>query len=155
MQAADVVRVIRFISTEFQITQENLIGMAQGSLAPTLLHTAVLEDSFGKVVLIEPLISYRSVVMHKFYQPSLIPATVAGALTSYDLPDLAASLAPRKLLMIDAVDQHGDPAGEELLTEDAAIIHKAYASQDAENNFIMERRGPQQSMEESFIDWLK
>ena len=155
LQAADVARVIQFISIQFQIKQENLTGMAQGALAPTLLHTAVLENTFAKIALIEPLVSYRSVVMHKLYEPSLIPSTVAGALTAYDLPDLAASLAPRKLLMIDVADQNGSPAGKELLAEDAAIIYEAYASHAAENNFVIDHWDTQQSMENAFINWLK
>jgi hypothetical protein len=92
--------------------------------------------------------------MHKLYEPSLIPSTVAGALTAYDLPDLAASLAPRKLLMIDVVDQNGEMAGKDISQEDFAVIYDAYSVRGAKGNFIISSEDAQ-SMETVFSDWLK
>ena len=154
LQAADVVRVTQFINTWFQIPKDKLIGMAKGELAPTLLHTAVMEDNFGKIALVNAPLSYRSLVMHKFYKPSFIPATVAGALTAYDLPDLAASLAPMKLLIVDMVDQEGNIAKKELVEEEVAIVQAAFSASGNQSNFIM-RSGDAQKPENIFVDWLK
>lgn len=154
LQAADVVRVTQFINTYFQIPKEKLIGMAKGELAPTLLHTAVMEDNFGKIALLNAPLSYRSLVMHKFYKPSFIPTTVAGALTAYDLPDLAASLAPMKLLMIDMVDQDGNIDNKVLSEEEIAVIQAAFAASGGQGNFILSS-GEAQTPESLFVDWLK
>ena len=37
-------------------------------------------------------------------------------------PDLAASLAPRRLLMVNVSDQNGSPAGTDVIQEDLAVV---------------------------------
>ncbi len=155
IQAADVSRVIIFIKEHFRLESENLMGIARGELTPALLHAAVFENSFGKIALVEALISYRTMIMHPEYKASYILSTVAGALGAYDLPDLAAALAPRKLLLVDPTDQNGEAAGEELQKEDLAIIQQAYAAQNAGGNFVITSRHGAPNMEAVFTEWLK
>ncbi len=144
LQAEDVARVTHFIFSHLQIPKENLTGMARGSLAPTLLHIAVFEQNFGKIALLDPFTSYRSLVMDKLYDPAYIPATVAGALTAYDLPDLAACLAPSKLLIKNAIN----------FGKDMGITRDAYQKKNIEGNFII---NPEENpiTGAGLLDWLK
>jgi len=55
--------------------------------------------------LIGSLHSYASLVENEDYRAELVHASVPGALSAYDLPDLAASLAPRPLLLAGSIDE--------------------------------------------------
>ena len=124
-------------------------------MCPVLIHAAAFEESISKIALIEPLSSYRLVVMNQYYSPRLIPSTVAGALTAYDLPDLAGCIAPRDLLMVNITDQNGDRAEPELIESDLDVVRPAYSSAQAENRLRIENLGDGQNIESVFSSWLK
>lgn len=128
VRAGDVSRVAAVLRQRKDVDDDRIYAVARAELAPVLLHAAAFDASITKVMLIEPLLSYRALVMNRFYRPALIPSTVAGALTAYDLPDLAASLAPRPLLLVNATDQHGNRAAAKVLEEDLPVVRAAYES---------------------------
>ena len=93
--------------------------------------------------------------MNRYYQVNLILASVPGALKAYDLPDLAACLAPRKLLMLNIVDQMENRATSELINQDLAIVRKSYSLAKAEDNLEIRSWKEWQSIDEAFSSWLK
>ena len=98
-----------------------------------LLHAAAFNDSIERIALIEPLLSFESVVMNRFYNTDFAD-TVANALSAYDLPDLAAALAPRPLLMAGIQDQLGAAAGREQIERElgmSALLTRARARRPA------------------------
>jgi len=151
----DIVRCVKYLKTRNDIEIDKISAIARGEICPVLLHAAAFEDSIKKVALIEPLISYRSIVMNRYYQVNLILASVPGALKAYDLPDLAACLAPRKLLMLNIVDQMGNRATSELINQDLAIVRKSYSLAKAEDNLEIRSWKEWQSIDEAFSSWLK
>jgi len=102
IQAGDVVRIVNQLERE-RIPE--IYGYAKGRLAPVLLHAAAFDTAIRKVALDRPYVSYEAIATDSNYSPSLLYGTVAGAIGVYDLDDLAASLAPRPLLI-------GGDAGE-------------------------------------------
>jgi hypothetical protein len=52
---------------------------------------------------------------------------VAGALTAYDLPDLAACIAPRKLAYFGLLNGEKEPASESLISEQMGFTRNTYA----------------------------
>jgi len=153
VQAGDVVRIVRYLESREDIAPESISAIARGEMCPVLLHAAAFEDSISKIALIEPLISYSSIVMNRYYSPQLIPATVAGALTAYDLPDLAACLAPRELLMINATDQNKERAKVELVEREMAVARSAYSAANAKEKLKIENRD-EQEVGEAFTSWM-
>jgi hypothetical protein len=69
--------------------------------------------------------------MNRFYKPDFIPSSVAGNLEAYDLPDLAANLAPRRLFIAGLVDGAGHPADANDIAQDTAVIKTAYRRKHA------------------------
>ena len=109
LRAGDVLRLAATVVAREDVEDGGLIGVARGSLGPVLLHAAALDPStpptFSNVALIGSLLSYASLVEKEEYRAELVHASVPGALTAYDLPDLAASLAPRPLLQSGSIDE--------------------------------------------------
>lgn len=122
VQAGDISRVARFAHS---LSRTQVSALAFDELCPALLHAAALDNSIEKIALLGSPVSYRSIVMNRFYEWSFSCA-VSGALTAYDLPDLAACIAPRKLLMIEPKDQMKETASEDLLSREFEFPRLVY-----------------------------
>lgn len=96
IQAGDVVRLVNQLKRE---GIPEIYGYAKGRFAPVLLHAAAFDTAIRKIALDGPYVSYPAIATDSNYSPSLLYGTVAGAIGVYDLGDLAASLAPRPLLI--------------------------------------------------------
>jgi len=154
VRAGDVSRIVRYLESREDIDHRDISVVARGEMCPVALHAAVFDDSISSIALIEPLISYSSIVMNQYYEPRLIHSTVAGALTAYDLPDLAACLAPRKLLMVNPTDQNGNRAKLEDVDREMEVVCSAYSEAEAEDKLDILSREPDESMEEVFSAWM-
>lgn len=155
IQAGDIIRIVDFLQNRDDVDLERIAALARGEMCPILLHAAAFDNRISKIALVEPLISYRSLVTNQYYKPSFMLSTVAGALTAYDLPDLCASLAPRNLLMINVADQNGKVVGKNSIDEELAVVKFAFASIGAEKKFEIRRQDPFQGLDEVFGFWLK
>ncbi len=134
MQAGDVVRVLNFLKSRSDVNMKKIGGMAFGEMGPVMLHAAVLNNSISSVSLSGSLISYRSIVLNKFYNTGFAGNAVAGALTAYDLPDLIACIAPRKIALVDLKDQMKQTAGNELVEEELAFPESVYTRKNVPKN---------------------
>ena len=105
-----------------------------------MLHAAVLDDRIRNVTLERMLASYASVVEWKIHQED-IECIVPGALASYDLPDLAARLAPRGVKIINATN----PRRQVMELGDVKKIYvaaeRAFAAAGASAAFSITRKG--------------
>jgi hypothetical protein len=84
--------------------------IGSGAAGPVVLHAALLDERglIKKVTLERSLVSWADVV-DKGMSRGQLGSVVAGVLESYDLPDLAARLAPRPLSIRAPVDAVGEP----------------------------------------------
>jgi dienelactone hydrolase/pimeloyl-ACP methyl ester carboxylesterase len=116
----------------------HLVG--RGAAAPVALHAALLDPSVGRVTLEGMLLSWSSVARSPKSRGQLA-SVVPGALGAYDLPDLAAALAPRPLSIRNPVDPLGRPVLRTERTELEAAYsgaREAYRAAGAEKNLVLE-----------------
>lgn len=126
-QMADLMRVIRFAESRFHVRAADLAGFARGECGPLLLHIAALENVFGRIALVESPLSYRSLALSPKYSASFLTAAVPGVLTAYDLSDLVACLAPRRVLLAAPGDALGAPAEGSVVAQETAVATRAYS----------------------------
>ena len=155
IHASDVMRLVKYLKRRDDIEAGKIGAVARGEMCSALLHAAAFESSISKIALIEPLISYHSIVMNRYYKPALILTTVAGSLKKYDLPDLAACIAPRELLMLNVADQNGKRADEELIEKNLSVVRFAYSAAGASEKLEIRGWEPHQNMDELFSFWLR
>lgn len=134
IQAGEVNRLAEYLKGREEIDSGAVYGMARGELTPVLLHAQALEPELAGIALVNPLISYQSLVETEYYQSRWIPETVAGALTAYDLPDLAALTAPGKLAIINPVNAAGDNVSSGRLNSVYSFVRQAYENQGYSGN---------------------
>ena len=108
-----------------------------GSAAPVVLHAAALDPHITQVTLEGGVVSWSSVVRIPLSKGQLANV-VPGALAVYDLPDLAAAIAPRPLTIRNAVDAAGNPVSQAELEEVYAAARAAYRATGAEKNLVLQ-----------------
>ncbi|BBD46291.1 Putative Hypothetical protein [Petrimonas sp. IBARAKI] len=135
IQAGDVVRVANFLKQRNDVDAKKIGGIAFGKICPTLLHAAVMDESIQTISLIDPLISYQSIVENKLFNDELSNYIVAGSLTSYDLPDLIGYLSPRKVALAGIRDQMGQLITKSLEESGLSFPKSAYSAKQSSNHF--------------------
>jgi dienelactone hydrolase len=109
---------------------------AQGTTGPIALHAAALDRRIKRLTLEQALVSWASVVQSPINYNQLTNV-VPGALAVYDLPELAATLAPRPLTIRQGADAVGKPLSQEALERAAAPARTAYRRLKVEKNLVL------------------
>ena len=130
-------------------------GFAKKEMGPVMLHAAAFDQSITRIALIEPYSSYQSIAVNHFYDSKFVASIVPGALTAYDLPDLAASLAPKKLLMADVTDGKGKRLDQESIRKEFEIIQTAYKNLNMDTQIIVVSLKPDEKLYDYLNKWMK
>ena len=107
-RALDIIRAVDLLAARTDVDAGKIAGLGIEAGGVPLLHAAVLDARIGRIALDRTLASYESVVEHRIHR-RVFESVIFGVLKSYDLPDLAATLAPRRVLVVDATDPLGQP----------------------------------------------
>jgi cephalosporin-C deacetylase-like acetyl esterase len=133
IQAGDITRAVNFLKSIDYVDANKIGAVAFDNLCSPLIHAASFESSIKNIVLAGSLVSYRSVVLNKFYKIGVTETGnegvghpyevnfswgVAGALQGYDLPDLIANIAPRKVVMAGTKNQMNEVLPEDELRKE-------------------------------------
>lgn len=124
IQASDVTKLARYIKSGNESGE--VYGIASGQMAPTLLHIGALDSVFSRFLLIRPYASYAAFVQNKYYDPQFVFSLVPGALTGYDLGDLAALIAPRPLIVAGGITPTGYLYPMDSFAKDWSMAQKKY-----------------------------
>ncbi len=152
IRAADVVRLVRILGSDGGTTE--IYGFAGREMAPVLLYAAAFCNDISGIALSEPYSSYLSIVNNRYYKSSFIPGTVPGALREYDIPDLIATIAPRKLFISDMTDGSGSMRNSGEVNRDLEIVKKAYLYHKAIENLTILTGDLSENSFTKFLEWI-
>jgi hypothetical protein len=143
IQAGDVVRLTQLLKNSYNMSE--VYAVAERELSPVLLHAATFEPAISHVALLKPYSSYRAIVNTQYYRPDFLYSTVPGALTAYDLPDLAAAIAPRPLAILNVTDGAGRKMGGknilqdyEGIQEDLKVIRQSFQIHNVPEKLVID-----------------
>jgi cephalosporin-C deacetylase-like acetyl esterase len=105
-----------------------------GAAAPVALHAAALDDRI-KAVTVEAGVLSWDLVARTPVSDNQLANVVPGALAVYDLPDLAAAVAPRPLTVVGPADATGKPAGKVAVEAAYEPVRAAYGRAKAADQF--------------------
>ena len=108
MRAEDVIRAVDYLVSRPDVDRAAITAIGQGSLGVPLLHAAVLDTRISRLVLQQTLQSYRMALDHPIDR-GLYDVLVPGVLKRYDLPELVTAMKPRPVVLLNPVDQLGNP----------------------------------------------
>ena len=150
IQAADIVRVAKYLRSRADIDSTKIGGYAIEQMCLPLLHAAAFDDSIECVFLKDGLVSYRRVATNRLYSIGLIKREgggnhhpydidfswgIANVLTAYDLPDLMASLWPRSVVATGFRNEKLQPASDSVLNAELKFPFERYRGMNAEGEF--------------------
>lgn len=138
IRTADLVSLADMIRETEKATR--ITGVAHGETASILLHAAAFSKSFDRVVLTGDFCSYYSMASQRTYDTHAAMNIVPGALTAYDLPDLAASLAPRPLSAVAAPGNTYRFSTPEQQEKEGRLVWDAYKEAGAADNLQIKER---------------
>lgn len=112
-----------------------LIGIGKG--AQVVLHAAALSSRVQSVRLERPLVSWTNVVETPLAVDQLTQV-VPGVLTVYDLPELAASLAPRRLEIVSPINAVGQTLDADAAKAAYQKVAAAYVERKLAKSFTLD-----------------
>src|SRR5439155_2015238 len=110
--------------------------VARGITGPIALHATALDPRIQSVRVEHSLVSWMSVAETPLTYNQL-SSVVPGVLKVYDLPELAATLAPRRLEIVAPQAPAGGPVGLSELEKTYAACRDAYRREGAEQRLII------------------
>jgi cephalosporin-C deacetylase-like acetyl esterase len=119
MRALDVTSGVDLLAARTDIDHSRIAAVGRAGAALPSLLAALFDTRFQRLALDGMLVSYESVVSERINQ-GIVDQIVPSALKYFDLPDLVAAVAPRKVAVYDAVN----PLGQELTVSQ---VHAGYA----------------------------
>ena len=150
-QAADMLKMVNYVKGKYENNLSFVTAVAHGTLTPSLLHAAAFDYTIDRTILINPLVSYNSLVKNELYDARWVPSGVAGSVGVYDLADLAATLAPRPLWMVDPVDHQFNRVATSDLNEEWKITQEVFQSANGFRVFF----SSEESKENTWIHELR
>jgi len=144
VRAGDVVKLAGVLKSR---GAKKVLGIARGNMTVVLLHAAAFTLSIDGIALVDPCSSYRDVVAEQLYAPRYIETFVPGALKHYDLPFLAATLAPRPLVLQSVLNGAGKPADPDRIRDEYEIVNTAYQQHNAANRLCLSAESPAAAFE--------
>jgi dienelactone hydrolase len=137
MRAGEIETAVLSIARRSRDSVRPLHLVATRAAGPAGLHAAiVLKDQVQEVTIANSLISWSAVVRSPI-SVNQLTNVVPGVLQYYDLPDLAALIAPRPLTIRNPVDAMGKPVSQAELEKVYAKAIEAYKKAGAEKSLVL------------------
>lgn len=153
IRAGDVLRLAGQLEGMEGIRE--IYGMAVGEMGPVLLHAAAFDHRIRRVALRESVVSYRNIAETRLYDPRWVHSTVPGSIGAYDLQDLAASLSPRKLLIVNSTYANGGLLSITKVQQEYVPLSNAYRSLKQTDQLILGQQATEGHIRSLYQQWLK
>ena len=129
MRAADLVRAVDLLATRSDVDASRIAVTGRGAAAIPALLAALFDDRIRSLALDGMLASYESVVNERIHQ-GIVDQVIPSALKHFDLPDLIAAIAPRKVVVFNSVN----PLGQEMTLGRMRQVYAGAAAEIAVRN---------------------
>lgn len=109
MRTQDILAIHDHVRSRPEVDATRVTVVSEGNLGAVALCAAALEPGIRQVVAEKTLLSYLEIVRAREYPETLVDLIVPGALSDFDLPDLAALAGPGRVTLVGPVSAAGTP----------------------------------------------
>lgn len=127
-----------------------VVGVGAGALVA--LHAAVIEPRIDKLVTVGGLLSYQSLVADPLSKESL-GSYLPGVIRAYDVRELYAALAPRRVLAVNPMSSQRKPVTTVDAWEQLDWARQVYELNETPDAFQMETKVSSEKMREILKEW--
>jgi pimeloyl-ACP methyl ester carboxylesterase len=153
MQVLDLLRSFDYLASRKDVEAGRIAVLGKGDGGIVALLAAALEPRIGKVAAEGSLFSYLSVAQSKFHE-RLERVIIPGVLSSFDLPDVAAAIAPRPVWIVSPTTPTGMPASLQAVAAAYAPARAAFARSGQPRRFRILSRIQGITFEKHYTPWL-
>ncbi|HKW97437.1 MAG TPA: acetylxylan esterase [Bryobacteraceae bacterium] len=154
MRAQDIVRGIDLLAVRPDVDAANIFGFGKDAGAVPMLYAALLDSRMRRVALEGMLVSYDWVIQHPIHR-QIFEEIVPSALRYFDLPDLAAALAPRPVWVVNAVDALGHPVAMSEIRGAYTSAIRAFEKHGAGNELHLAERKPGHGISDVYAELVQ
>ena len=132
-----VLRAVHYLKTRWDVDKSRIVVSGTGRGALWGLYAAALEKDIARVALLRGLSSYKCLAercRHNHHFSVYLP----GCLKSFDLPHVAACVAPRPLKLINFVDQRKERRPLEAMRHEYEFTAEMYRLLSAPDDFAVQ-----------------
>lgn len=133
-------------------THRNWLVVGVGAGALVALHAAVIEPRIERLVTVGGLLSYGSLVADPLSKESL-GSYLPGVIGAYDVRELYAALAPRRVLAVNPMSSQRKPVDTVEAWEQLDWARQVYEHNAAADSFRMETKISSEKMREILEEW--
>jgi hypothetical protein len=130
MQVEDLLGAFRVLESRADVDPRRIAVLGKGNGGILALVLAALEPRIEKAAVEGTVLSYLEIARAPYHE-GLTAAFVPGVLLDFDLPDLAAALAPRPLWIVDPRTPTGALVTTDRARNEYAPATRAYERQPA------------------------
>jgi cephalosporin-C deacetylase-like acetyl esterase len=154
MQVEDLLAIYGHLAEREDVDPERVAVMGRGQGGILALSLAVLQPKIEKVALEGTVLSYLEIARARYHE-DLVASFVPGVLKDFDLPDLAAALAPRPLWIVDPRSPTNALISIDRARSEYERAARAYEDAGRRNGFRVLHRPEGWLLEKVYSDWLE
>jgi cephalosporin-C deacetylase-like acetyl esterase len=109
MRAGDIVRGVDLLAARNDVDASRITAVGRSAAAIPALFAALFDQRIARLAVDGMLLSYEAVVQERIHQ-GIIDQIIPSVLKHFDLPDVVAAIAPRKVAVFNGVN----PLGQEV-----------------------------------------
>jgi cephalosporin-C deacetylase-like acetyl esterase len=154
LQVEDLRAAFEHLAAREEVDPTRIAVVGRGSGGILALTLAALEPRIEKVALEGMVLSYMEIARARFHE-DLVASFVPGILKDFDLPDLAAAVAPRPLWLVDPRTPTGALVSVERARREYGLARRAFGHAGRSDAFRILQRPEAWPLEKVYSDWLE
>jgi cephalosporin-C deacetylase-like acetyl esterase len=153
MQIQDVICALSYLENRNEIDKEKIgiIGKGLGGLLA--LYASAFNSKFKITAIIENLYTYKSLVENDIYNYGL-EVVIPGVLKYYDIPNLAGTIAPRPLSILNPTDHNKKVVDKEILYSNYKWTNNVYSKMNSGKNLQILTSFKDEEINQKLIEWI-
>lgn len=153
MQATDLLAAFDYLAARPDVDSKRIGIFSKGNAEVVALLAAALEPRVHQIACEGGPVSYLDIVRARFHG-EIADIAIPGVLAQFDLPDVAAAIAPRKLWLVDPAMPSGEPELLGKVTPEYQSAERAYAGLRAQKDFRITIRPEGWAFAKVYGEWL-
>ena len=154
MRVEDLLACFDYLASRTDVDRGDIGVIGKGAGGVVALYAAALEPRITRAAVEGALLSYLDLARTRFYRDAL-DVVVPGVLKDFDLPDVAACIAPRTLWIVNPETPSGASAPVDTASAQYASVLRAYAGVNADTRFRIVERPEGWDVAKFFRNWMR
>ena len=154
MRVYDLLKTVEYLDSRSVLTEAGIVVTGKSSCGPPALYAAALESRIKGLILDNALVSFSELVNSRYHAYNFMDF-LPRVLAHHDLPQVAGSLAPSTLWMLNGLDSQKRLQEKQVLERTYNWTRDCYRAQRAEKKFQLKGYSTEKERLKIYLDWIE